>query len=334
MKVENISANSYRVRKMYKGKRYDLYFDHIPDEREVTIVLSEKYQDAGFGACKGNFELYCDRYIESRRGVCSPSTLGGYQKCKRNISKEFKAKQLHDITPNDVQDEVRKYSVGRAPKTVKNQYGFISSVLKEFRPSLKLNTTLPQGKSAARELPITKEVELILKASEGTPYHIGFQLAVLGLRRSEICGVRIEDITGNTLRIDKARIYDEENHLMTRDNTKTEESTREIYLPDSLVKEIQEAGVIYDRTPPMLVKTLHKYQNMLGLSQFTLHDLRHYYASYAHSVGIPDVYIVRAGGWKTDYVMKKIYRDALRDKNVEMQQRATEGLFGKSDTVQ
>lgn len=331
MKVEKISTNSYRVRKTYKGKRYDLYFDHIPDEREVTIVLSEKYQDADFGANKGNFELYCDKYIESRRGVCSPSTLGGYQKCKRCLSKEFKSKQLYDITQNDVQNEVRWYSQGRSPKTVKNQYGFISAVLNEFRPSLNLNTTLPQGKSVSKEIPITNEVELIIKASEGTPYHIGFQLAALGLRRSEICGATIDDLKGNFLRIDKARIYDENNHIMTRDNTKTEESTREIYLPDSLVEEIKQAGVIYDRTPPMLVKTLHKYQKELGLSNFTLHDLRHYYASYAHTVGVPDVYIMKAGGWKTDYVMKKVYRDALRDKNKEMQIKAMDGLFGSSN---
>ena len=331
MKVEKVSENTYRVRKTYKGKRYDLYFDHIPDEREITIVLSEKYQDADLGANKGDFESYCDKYIESRRGVCSPSTLGGYQKCKRCLSNEFKKKKLYDITQNDVQKEISWYSKGRAPKTVKNQYGFISAVLCEFRPSLHLTTTLPQGKSAQREIPITDEVEKILEASKGTPYHIGFQLAMLGLRRSEICGITIDDIKGNYLTIDKARIYDEENHLITRDNTKTEDSTREIYLPDSLVAEIQEAGIIYDKTPPMLVKTLHKYQDMLGLPRFTLHDLRHYYASYAHLVGIPDVYIMKAGGWKTDYVLKRVYRDALRDKNTEMQIKAMDGLFGKSN---
>lgn len=331
MRIDKVSKNTYRVRKMYKGKRYTLYFDHEPDEREVTIVLSERYQRVDFGANKGSFETYCDKYIESRRGVCSPSTLGGYQKCKRGISKEFKAKPLYNITQNDVQNEVKQYSIGRSPKTVKNQYGFISAVLKEFRPSLILNTTLPQGKAVERELPITKEVEMILKASEGTPYHIGFQLAVLGLRRSEICSVTPEDINGNMLRIDKARIYDEQNHLMTRNNTKTKESTREIYLPDALVNEIKKAGVIFDRTPPMLVKTLHKYQDELGLSRFTLHDLRHYYASYAHAVGVPDVYIMKAGGWKTDHVMKKVYRGALRDKNTEMQIKAMNGLFGSSN---
>ena len=121
------------------------------------------------------------------------------------------------------------------------------------------------------------------------------------------------------LKINKARIYDENNHIMVRNNTKTVESTREIYLPNSLVKEIKKSGVIFDKTPSMLVKTLHKYQDELGLSRFTLHDLRHYFASYAHLQGIPDVYVMKMGGWKSDYVMKKVYRQALKDKNKEFQ---------------
>lgn len=319
MKVEYLKNDTYRVRKVYKGKRYTVYFDHMPDDKEALMAITEKLRNVEYGANKGVFETYCDKYIASKRNVLSPSTLGGYQKCKRCLSDEFKNKRLYDIEQIDVQTEINNFAKNHAPKSVKNQHGFISAVLKMFRPELQLNTTLPQAKATNKEIPITNEVEQILKASEGTPYHIAFQLAVLGLRRSEICGVTIDDINGNILRIDKARIYDEENHIMTRDNTKTEESTREIYLPDCLVKEIQEAGVIYDRTPPMLVKTLHKYQDALGLSRFTLHDLRHYFASYAHLQGIPDVYIMKMGGWKTDYVMKKVYRDAFKDKNKEFQ---------------
>ena len=113
---------------------------------------------------------------------------------------------------------------------------------------------------------------------------------------------------------------------------KTESSTREVYLPDTLVKEIHETGVIYDRTPPMLVKTLHKYQDMLGLSHFTLHDFRHYFASYAHTHGIPDVYIMKMGGWKTDYVMKAVYRDAMKEKEREMQESLVTKLFKTNPT--
>jgi hypothetical protein len=37
----------------------------------------------------------------------------------------------------------------------------------------------------------------------------------------------------------------------------------------------------------------------------------------SHSLGIPDAYIMKSGGWKTDTVMKTIYRHALNDKQEE-----------------
>ena len=46
---------------------------------------------------------------------------------------------------------------------------------------------------------------------------------------------------------------------------------------------------------------------------FRFHDLRHYYVSIAHALGVPDAYIMAMGGWKTDNVMHRVYRDTLPD---------------------
>ena len=327
MKAEKVGQSSYRVRKTYNGKRYDVYFDHLPDDKEILETIADKLKQGEFGAIKGTIEDACKKYIASKRNVLSPSTAGGYQKIIRALSDDFKSIKLSQVKQVDVQNEVNRYAKGRAPKSVRNLHGFISAVLNMYVPNMALTTTLPQKKKYNRYVPTEDEVKKILDASKGSDYHIGFQLAVLGMRRSEICGVTIDDIHGNLLTIDKDRIYDEENHIMTRDNTKTEDSTREIYLPDKLISEIQEAGVIYDKTPPMLVKTLHKYQDSLGIPRFRLHDLRAFYASYAHSLKVPDVYIMKNGGWKTDYVMKSIYRNALRDKTDEMQKVITDNII-------
>lgn len=327
MKIEKVSSNTYRVRKTYKGRKYTAYFDHKPTQKEALMILSDKMQLFENEGVSGSFRAYADKYIRSKENVLSPSTIGGYRKIVRQISEGFKDKNLYDIEQIDIQNEINAYSAGHNPKSVRNIHGFISAVFGVFRPNMKIHTALPQKRKYAHKLPTTDGVKLILDASKGTPYHIGFQLAVLGLRRSEICAATPADIHGNFLTIDKARLYDENNQLLTRDNTKTEESTREIYLPDKLIEEIKQTGVIYDRTPPMLVKTLHKYQDQFGLERFRLHDLRGYYASYAHSIGIPDEYIMRSGGWKTDYVMKNVYRDTLKDQNETMQRRITSGLI-------
>lgn len=328
MKVEKTSTGTYRIRKTYNGKTYTVFFDHEPDDKEAILAMAEKLRTIDKCAEKGSFESYCDKYIESKRNVLSPSTLGGYQKCKRCLSKDFKSIKLSNMKQIDIQNEVNRYAEKHSPKSVRNLYGFISAVLKMFRPEMNISVSLPQKKKFDHNMPTTEDVEKILKASERTPYHIPFQLAVLGMRRSEICGVTIDDLHGNMLTINKTQVYDEDNHLMIRNDTKTTESTREIYLPDSLVAEIEQAGTIFDLTPPMLVKTLHKYQEELGIEPFRLHDFRHYFASYAHSKGIPDVYIMETGGWKTDYVMKNVYREAMKDEKKEMQKKILDGLFG------
>ena len=73
MKVEKLTDNTYRVRKVYKGRRYTAYFDHIPDEREVMIIMSEKLQNTGFGQDKASFGAYCNKYIESKVNVSKRS---------------------------------------------------------------------------------------------------------------------------------------------------------------------------------------------------------------------------------------------------------------------
>lgn len=327
MKAEKVSENTYRVRKTYKGKRYDVYLDHEPDDKEMMEVVLDKLNSGEFGAIKGTFESYCDKYIELKRNVISPSTIAGYKKLKRYISEELKSKKILSVTQVDVQNEINSFAVGHSPKYVRNLHGFISAVLKTFRPTMTIHTTLPQKKKYTHILPTTEGVKKILDASKGTPYHIPFQLAILGMRRSEICAVTIDDVNGNILTIDKASVYDEDYKLITKD-TKTSESTREIYLPDCLVAEIKEAGTIFDFKPQALTRALHRYQDKLGLERFRLHDFRGYFASYAHSQGIPDVYILKMGGWKTDFVMKSVYRDALKEKNQKMQRKIASQIFG------
>lgn len=69
---------------------------------------------------------------------------------------------------------------------------------------------------------------------------------------------------------------------------------------------------------------LYKKQKELNIPRFSLHKLRHYYASVSHSLGVPDVYIMQAGGWKSDNVLKTVYRHALNDKKREMQEFTAE----------
>ena len=70
-------------------------------------------------------------------------------------------------------------------------------------------------------------------------------------------------------------------------------------------------GRIVDTTPNRLTDRFCYLRDSLGMT-YRFHDLRHYYASINHALGIPDQYIMEMGGWKTDRTLKAVYRNTLK----------------------
>ena len=308
MKIEQLSKNSYRVRKQFKGEKVTLYFDHKPSDKEVIDALSS-YDTS---ASKGTFEACARSYLASKSNVLSPSTLKGYTHVFNAIPDDFKNIPVSRIEQTDVQTVINNYAADHKPKTVRNLHGFISAVLRQYRPNLTLYTTLPQKTENERYTPSEDDIKRILEAVKGKPfYHIPFSLGVMGMRRSEICALTLDDIEGNTLTINKALVKNINNQWVLK-TTKTTAGTRKIYIPDSLVKEIQDQGEIYNGYPNSLLWGLNNYQDKLGIPRFRFHDLRHFFASYAHSQGISDADIMASGGWKSDFTMKSIYRHQMK----------------------
>ena len=309
MKAEALPSGSYRYRKVYKGQTYTVMFDHKPSQREIIDALSEAMQDAT--NANGSFEGYAKEYIKDRMNVLSPSTIRTYNRLVNSMSSDFKKLTMRNITQADVQREINKYAMTRAPKTVRAYHGFISAILAVYRPQMTLRTTLPQKKVSERYLPSEDDISAILTASEGTEDHIGIQLGILSLRRSEICALEMSDLNGNELHIHSNMVYNKK--WIKKETPKTDAGNRIVYLPDALVKEINEKGYFFKYSPQKLNKHLQEYQEKLGIPKFRFHDLRHYFASYASTM-MPESDAMALGGWKSDYVFKQVYRESMKDK--------------------
>lgn len=324
MKIEKLPSGSYRVRKMYQGQSYTVTFDHKPSQKEVMqSVANEMDKIQTDSKTRMTFATAADKYIASKSNVLSPSTVGGYHSILRNLSDKFKSSYVNDITGIHIQKEINDYSVGRSAKTVRNAHGFISAVLGMFCPNTIISTTLPQEEKSSEYIPSDEDVKRILAKAKGTDYEIPLMLATFGLRRSEICALTPDDLDGNTLTINKAMVLNDANDFVIK-STKTTEGTRKIYIPDQLADLIRERGKIYTGFPGNILKFLNRTQDSLGIPRFRLHALRHYYASMAHSIGIPDSYIMHAGGWKSDSTLKRVYRHAMEDKKESMQKNAAD----------
>lgn len=308
--LRELPSGSFQYRKMIDGQSVNIVFDHEPTEKEIAKAVSKELSAAGDRVPKNSFGKLCEKYIEIKRPILSPSTIRTYGTITRSISEQLRITDINDITQPMIQAEIGIYSQEHSPKSVANFHGFISAVLKMYRPKFQLSTTLPQRVRFDPLTPEEDDIRRILEAVKDSAFSVPFQLGILGLRRSEICALELSDLSGNDLSITKAKVKSDSAGWIVKNLTKTTEGKRTVYVPDSLKKEIEEEGM-FEGSPDLLLKKLHRIQKELGIPEFRFHDLRAFYCSYAHSKGVPDSVIMACGGWKSPYVMRSIYRRAL-----------------------
>ncbi len=325
MKIEKLPSGSYRIRKMYKGKTYTVVFDYKPTQKEAMQAMAAELDKVKEKHESMTFQAAAEKYIESKRNVISPSTIRGYVTIIGQLSSSFMSKNIHDVTAFDVQAEINRVSQRCSPKTTRNYHSFISAVLGVFCPNLKLTTTLPQKVKSEPYIPSDKDVKRLLQFSKGTQYEIPIALACYGLRRSEICALTLDDIQGDVVKITKAKVQNENREWVIK-TTKTTASTREVIIPMEIADKIREKGFIYKGTPGRITAYLHSSQDKLGIPRFSIHKLRHYFASKMSALNIPDADIMKMGGWETDHIMKSVYRHSTMDKEENAKREASEKL--------
>ena len=325
MKIEKRNSGNYRIRKMYKGKMYTVTFDHKPTQKEAMLAMADELQKVQQKYKSMDFKSAAEKYIDAKRNVLSPTTIRGYNSAMKTISKKFHGINVHDITTLDIQTEINRLAKEHSPKTVRNYHGFISAVLGTFCPNLKICTTLPQRIRNEPYIPSDEDIKSILECAKDTEYEIPIILACYGLRRSEICALTVDDLDGDVLRINKAKVMDEDAKWVEK-TTKTTASTREIVVPMEIADKIRKKGYIYKGYPDNITKFLVRTEDILKIPRFPLHKLRHYFASKMSAMNVPEADIMRMGGWETDHVMKSVYRHSMLEKEENAKREAAEKL--------
>ena len=153
-------------------------------------------------------------------------------------------------------------------------------------------------------------------------------LAAFGsMRRGEICALLPSDFSGNRVRVSKSMVCDKDGFWVIKPMAKTDESNRTVVLPDFVMDNIAmpDHGRVIPLHPEQVTNRFRRAVRSSGVqTRFRFHDLRHYYVSIAHALGVPDAYIMQMGGWKTDNVMHRVYRDTLPDVMAAEQGKMTE----------
>lgn len=338
MNITKLKSGNYRIRQMYQGKNYSITLDHKPSKKEAMQIISDMLETDVSDLDYNNitFEQGLGEYMRVKSNVLSPSTLRGYTGYANAYSKRFRKMKISNITQLDVQQEINEYALNHSAKSVKNLHGLLSAVLKEFRPRFVLTTKLPKKENKEDYIPTKSDIDRILEKAKDTKYELPLKLALCGMRRSEICAITKFDLDkNNVLHINKSYVLGSDKKWYIQKMNKTDAGTREILLPKDYAKLFRTTipgtdGRMFTGYPNTIYRNLTKWQNELKIPHFSLHKCRHYYCSLLHEQGISDAMIMELGGWKSDYVMKQVYRHALSDTKMDAMQKAADAISKKA----
>ena len=305
MKPRRLPSGAWNCRVMIDGQSYS--FTHA-DKKTVVRMASDFADEYRRKMDNPTLLERMWEYVAENEERLSPSTVRSYNGMIRMIAERtprIASKRLSAITEQDVSDIVRPL---RTLKTKRNYVNFIHACTGKSAGKL-------TGVSSKRvHVPTELEVKGLLQIFRNTELEVPIMLAAYGgLRRGEICALRMSDIDGDFVHVRRAVVRDQSGQWVTKD-PKTASSVRSVLLPHFVIERIQEQGYITHLLPSQVSNRFWKRQRNLGIPPYCFHSLRHFHASYLHYLNIPDAYIQKRGGWANASTLQNIYRHALADK--------------------
>ena len=326
-KAVKLKSGSWRVQIQIDGKRHS-----------CTGKTKKEAQDKARQIFAGNeiekripltVGKAIDNYISEKEGVLSPSTIRGYKAIRKNYLQSLMDLNISDLSQNDIQLAVGEDSIdGKSPKTIRNAHGLLTATLKEYRPNFHIDTKLPQKRVHEAHIFTEDEMKKVWKAAEGTNYELPILFASwLGLRVSEIIALKYGDISSNgKIHIQRARVPNSENELVEK-APKTIAGDRWITLPSDIRALIDkkratdpnanEKSYIIPMTRAAVYSGFRRICRKAKVVPCKFHELRHFAASEAHAIGVPDKYSMKRMGHSTDVMLKTVYQHTLQKKEDE-----------------
>lgn len=320
-KAKKLPSGRWNIQVMVDGKRVSFT---AMTEREATAKAAA--YKAGLAQKKNSPTVMTvgeaiDRYIESKDGVLSPSTVAGYKRIRKNNLQELMPIKLPALTQEIVQKAVNKMAREKSPKSVANAHGLLSAALEMFYPDFRLRTTLPQKKKHEAQIPEAEEIGKILQEARGKKVELPILLAVwLGLRASEIRGITWDEIDGDKLHIKQAIVQGENGPAVK--GTKTYSGDRVLRIPPYIRGLIAHQPKTDDYLVHMSGQAIYKafvtVCQKAGVRHYRFHDLRHANASVMLALGIPDKYAQERMGHATNNMLKTVYQHTMKSKRDEV----------------
>lgn len=285
--------------------------------RDKATLIKAEYR-AGKRQTEGNkenptLEHAIDNYIASRSNILSPSTIRGYEAIKRTRFLPYMNISLSKLNETDFRKMVNAEAALCSPKTLKNSWRFVSSCIYEAIGE-RYSVNLPQQIESEHKFLDYQQIEAFVKLIQGEPVEIPALLALSSMRRSEIAGLKWDnvDLKNGLITVSGARVFGANQKLVEKKANKNKTSNRiiPIMMPQllkALLDVIDKTGFVVKERPHTICRQVNRICKRNGLPEIGTHGLRHSFASLAYHLGIPEKVAMEIGGWSNDATMKKIY---------------------------
>ena len=267
-----------------------------------------------------------DRYINAKCAVLSPSTIRGYRAYSKKYYTDISETSICELNKESLQCWVNNISKLHSPKTVKNAYGLLSAALTMFHPDFdKIKVkSLPRNIKAPFYVPDKKEIQNIYCLLKGTNLEVPFLLASkCGLRPSEIAALTTDCVVKCTIEIRKAMVMDENGNQVLKP-PKTNAGYRSIPIPQSLEDLLisrADGNMICALSANRIGKEWSRFLAENNLRYFKFYALRHYFASQALLLGIPQKYIAEMMGHSSTQMIEHVYQHIMKYAMDEFKER-------------
>lgn len=339
MNFERLPSGKWRARIEKNGRRHSFTAATKREaERMAAAFLAEQEQER-IHELNMTVGEAIDQYVETKVRVLSPSTVARYVSMAGRYYDMLRGIRIRDLTDQKAQLWMGSMAVKYSPKTCRNAAALLTSAIKLYSPEKKLSFTVPKPKRPDLATPSMADVQKLVGYFDGRDPEMmaAVLLGAFGpMRRGEICALRGRDVdhSSRTVYVRKNLVPAPGGGYVEK-GPKTIAGYRSFQLPREVMEKIPVA-VKDERIISLMPHQVdHRFRvacRACGLEKTRFHDLRHFGASILHAWGVPDVYIMQRGGWESDHVMKRVYREALNDEQAKMSALISERIAHEMPT--
>lgn len=320
MKPKKLASGNYRVQlivgKDENGKRIVKSFTAETEWQAMKMAEDYKKLNVDIRPEKISVREAIDAYIDSKRYVIAPTTLYGYESLAKNRLLSIQGHMITDLKTIDIQRAINiDAEQGMSYKTIKSAYALVRSAALLFDvelPSIR-KLRLPPKKVKDELPPLGNVLKVIIGSSVELPCLLSVWCG--GMRISEVRGLKYSDIYEENgsryVRVRRARVCIN-GHDVVENRNKTEQSTRDVPIPDYIYNLIQqiphnsEDDFIINENYGALKRRYDRLLKKHGL-KMTFHDLRAQFATTINGLGVEKEVLEKLGGWANSKVLDSVY---------------------------